>query len=144
LVAKGRSQIEHDFGFALGLYAGNVMDNRSSTDRNKAVDHISGESLDSCLWWTLSPYVFNTLSKRKGSEEAVRLLIEWAESGESIRNSGDRVTLEGLDRYNVSSPSNRTFILSRNEYDASHELAREEAERLVSEGVFGDIDIQIS
>ena len=101
-------------------------------DERLVQETISGEGTDCCLWWTLSPYIFDELKSKTGEKEAVKSLLEWAMSGRPYNKIEDKqVNLSGLDIYNFAGRGFYTFILSRDSSDMSHKFARKEAQRLM-------------
>lgn len=135
LLEEKRSDNERNFALALAQYASEVMKSIDIYDDHLVRATVSGEGCDSCLWWTLSPYVFDILKLKVGDKEAVKLLITWAKTGKphsEIWDGDKQVNLTGLGNYNfVRSKSDHTFTLSRDPNGKSHQFARQEAQRLV-------------
>jgi len=133
LLEQGRSEIERNFALALANHAKEVMKSIGEKDEYSVRATISGEGSDCCLWWTLSPYIFDELRRLEIDEEtAVKYLLIWAKTGRPFHEVKDKeVNLLGLNIYNFAARGSCTFTLSRDPSGMSHQFARKEAKRLV-------------
>lgn len=145
LLEKGRSTEERQFALAYALHAQPMLNDLRGNDLNKFKiinGTINSEGNDTCLWWTLSPYLFDLLHQRLGDKQAIAILLGWAENGHSIQGINlekddlETVHLRGLEIYNSQKPK-PTFVLSPNPQGYSHAFAHNEADRLVKSGIFG-------
>ena len=128
LLTPGRSIVERNFALALAYQTGKSIDSEESWKVSRIV---SGQGHDSCLWWTLSPYIYKELADvDKG--KAVKVLFDWAKSGKVYPdNQYERVNLTGLEIYNRA--RDITFTLSEDPMGQSHRFAESEAKRLLEE-----------
>lgn len=127
LLENGRSAEEHTFARALVNNAGQAV---TSLDERAVLKVTDREGYDTCLWWTLSPYIFAELEPKIGEADAVKTVLQWSQTGS---NDGFRVNLRGLNIYNTAQLNSRTFTLGENPTGFSHQFAKMEAQRLVQE-----------
>ncbi len=134
LLEPERTQQENDFAKALTANAPELMRKveKQAIREHKIRNCISGESSDSCMWWTLSPYIYAELQPTLGDKEAVSKLLKWAESWKPFSFDGPNINLDGLSNYQEAG-THSTFTLSLNPEGYSHQFAKEEAKRLVKE-----------
>lgn len=134
LLEQGRSDQEKNFALALVGNTKELMEKEKVEDRLAICRVVSGEGVDCCLWWTLSPYIFAELKPKVGERKAVELLLEWSQTGKPLSEIRDsiQVNLRGLQMYNQAG-HHCTFTLSRDAKGASHLFANQEAQRLVRE-----------
>lgn len=128
LLEPERTKVENDFGAKFADLASDIL---PKFRKSKKV--IESEGFDTCMWWTLAPYIYDDLKSRVGDSEAVKKLLDWAKTGEEF--STEEIKLKGLERYN-SERGKLWFVLSEDPDHYSHKLAKREADRLVEEGVF--------
>jgi hypothetical protein len=84
---------------------------------------LNGQSQDTTMFWTLSPYVLQRLRGAGfGEAAAVARLVSWGASGDR-RSVG--TSLEGLEAFNVVKAGDRAeFVLSKDPSDVTHQAAR--------------------
>jgi hypothetical protein len=133
LLDPERSDPENQFALAFIAFGAPILarlqENPSKRSEYRKIREVIGiEGYDTCLWWTLAPYIFEQLSKIDEKPKAIQKILDWAKTGE-VNAQG--VHLKGLDIYNIY--GGVTFILNKDPNHYSHQLAREEATRLVSE-----------
>lgn len=133
LLEPGRSSQEREFGQSLIEFSGELMKQMDRESQRATIHVVSGEGCDCCLWWTLSPYIFEELKQKVDEREAVRLLFEWSQSGKpQYETEGTDVNLLGLNIYNYAG-NGSTFTLGKDPNGQSHKFAKQEARRLISE-----------
>lgn len=131
----GRSPHERVFALAFAQHAPDLVE---SLRKNKSVYRrirftLNGESNDTCMWWTLSPNIFELFKEKLGDKEAIQKLLRWGQ--DSDEDDIATVHLKGLEAYNAFGTAN-TFTLGRDPQGYSHDFAKKEAKRLVNAGIF--------
>ena len=138
LLQADRSDEERNFAMALIANVGDLVRNDKEIERTSRV--VSGESSDTCLWWTLSPYIFDQLKTDNIIEsDAIKSLLQWSLTGKTFNDktgTDKEVNLQGLDLYNLESIGGCTFTLSTKPGGPSHIFARNEAQRLIKNNIF--------
>jgi hypothetical protein len=143
LINPRRSQVEQDFAQAVLKFGGPIINTVEENDYEKyhrIKGTLEGEGYDTCIWWTLSPYLFAELKGRLGDKRAMETLLDWAQDGEALgrgqNDDIDHLHLKGLDIYNYYYKGSKVFVLGQNPQGYSHAFAKKEAQRLANE-VFG-------
>ncbi len=132
LLESGRSTQERAFGLSLIEYSSELMGQMDHKSGHATRATVSGEGSDCCLWWTLSPYIFSELEPKVGEKEAVKLLLEWSQSGKPHYETEEaEVNLRGLGIYNYAGFNGCTFTLGKDPEGKSHQFAKKEAQRLI-------------
>jgi len=125
------NQYEIAFGIAIAINW-DVVFSRGET---KCMETILGEGENTYWWWTVGVYLFDELRKQFESKitdaKPLYLLKEWAATTEGYSASGEKISLAGLQRYNLLVFNEPYFTLGKNPTGQSHILAREEASRLI-------------
>lgn len=116
---KGQSQIEDFDDYAMAFDALHRVP--------------EGDSTDTALWWTFSPYLAEAMSKRGIDEKtALERLMAWGlPAAEKAGEEANAIHLPGLDFLTGEDGQAKPYILSSNPEGASHVFTREKAEELV-------------
>jgi hypothetical protein len=89
---------------------------------------IAGDRSDTNMWWTIAPYIFETLTQKGLSpQDAMDATMMWALNAGDMQGQAmepNIVHLPGVDLPTDQAGKSTTFVLSPNPEDPSHELAR--------------------
>lgn len=126
-----RSDVERNFGLAL-------IEHYEASQKTFSFEHwrnidrlLSGESINTPLWWTISPYAFKRLiEKGITPKEAIRMLLDWAKVGPEHDDAAIN-SLPGLEELGYDQFL-RAFVLDTDPTHVSHELADYFAEQVVT------------
>jgi hypothetical protein len=140
LINPRRSRVEQDFAQAVLEFGGPAITDIEESDYEryrKIKGTLEGEGDDTCMWWTLSPYLFAELKGRLGGKGAMETLLDWAQDGQAVgmgqNNDIDHLHLKGLDIYNYYYRGEKVFVLGENPRGYSHAFAKKEAQRLAKD-----------
>lgn len=137
LFSSGRSEAEQRFAVDYLENIDKVRDLlRADPERRAKISGVIGsEGDDTCVWWTLGPYLHQELKRRGFSgEEALTRVVEWAEDGSSVATSErsgqwNSVHLKGAEDFNQHRPS--IYKLGDNPSGSSHRFTESRAKEIV-------------
>ena len=113
-----RTPIEWDFAQAVESQWSGV------TFPDQAQTIIHGQDEDTTLYWTVAPYVYEALTQSGDTaSEALERMVNWANSTPKGKSEWG-VHLPWLEGLNDVSGGFKSFVLSRNPTDATHEAAQ--------------------
>jgi hypothetical protein len=136
LLGEDRSVEERNFALVfIEQLSGGL--NRMTT---RTRELINWESNEATTWWTLAPYIYKALMENGlNPEDSLSRIFKWADDNKSDLMGGftQPSGFKGLEDYSFTKFG--MFILGRFPDDFSHQFANAEGERLVAQGVFGEL-----
>lgn len=128
LLSLNRSMIEKRFGHALIKQVNTVLSSQFDT----ALKLISGESLDTTLWWNFSPYIYHQMLETSNHAPMPKLL-EWANGAKEALHFSEShiIHLDGLTSLNEYGRHN-TYVLNENESHITHLYTAQAAQKIIA------------
>ena len=131
LLEEESSEAEKTFSHALMNYFkqqpfNEIFHGKLGEELKKGLEITEGEGAGTAMWWTIAPYLHQTLTKNYNlsNKEAIEVSYKWAATGKfDGALTGSRATMKGLSELRNYGIDADAFFLSDNPKKMTHEAA---------------------